>query len=88
MSSSVTATRTAGTTDSRTTSIAILICGRHNNASVSKGGGGGSGSDGIPLVVWAQQQRIRQSPDDPWKHTLRIILNWKMILDGHIWIVY
>ena len=70
MSSSVTATRT-DTTDSRTTSIAILICGRHNNASVSKGGGG-SGSDEkkIPLVVWAQQQRIRQSPDDPWKYTL------------------
>ena len=44
MSSSVTATR-SDTTDSKTTPIAILICGRHNNASVSKGGGG-SGSDG------------------------------------------
>jgi hypothetical protein len=50
-------------TASSSSCVAILI-GSHNSTSSSS-------SDGIPVVVWANQERTRQSVDDPWKQTLQ-----------------
>ena len=48
-------------TASSSSCVAILI---GSNTSTST-------SDGIPVVVWVNQERTRQSVDDPWKQTLQ-----------------
>jgi hypothetical protein len=50
--------------------VAILISSISTSSS--------SSDDGIPVVVWANQERTRQSVDDPWKQTLEYygVLGW------------
>jgi DNA mismatch repair ATPase MutS len=49
----------SSSTSSCTTSVAILV-GNTNQGN----------QNSIPIVVWVNQERTRESPTDPWKHTL------------------